>query len=307
MLHERRGASQRPHQATTVQSPQGMGSWAPKDRKKRRKKKPRSCARPFSSSRSLSVSPSPKPRRTTLTSPPQARTHHPAPLKSPPHSCPLYPPAAARTTGDAGTMLCLSLCAPHLHLHLPRSPTARPAAATCRNARCIGVTLCLRMPTTPEERRQKRGLAQFLDLSAAPTLTPPAPTPVHLTPAAKRRGALREMRRVWWVCGVGYWVQGFRCFPWLALNFHLTRGMGLSPAGLQLLQNAGSLPLVAKPLFGVLSDAVYIGRAHRIPYISLGGTQPIPFLLPFPRLFLVLFSYYVRATPVMLELEEREL
>nr|ACG42210.1 folate/biopterin transporter family protein [Zea mays] len=167
-------------------------------------------------------------------------------------------------------MLCLSLCAPHLHLHLPRSPTARPAAATCRNARCIGVTLCLRMPTTPEERRQKRGLAQFLDLSAAPTLTPPAPTPVHLTPAAKRRGALREMRRVWWVCGLGYWVQGFRCFPWLALNFHLTRGMGLSPAGLQLLQNAGSLPLVAKPLFGVLSDAVYIGRAHRIPYISLG-------------------------------------
>uniref|UniRef100_A0A804Q8V1 Folate-biopterin transporter 9, chloroplastic n=1 Tax=Zea mays TaxID=4577 RepID=A0A804Q8V1_MAIZE len=170
-------------------------------------------------------------------------------------------------------MLCLSLCAPHLHLHLPRSPTARPAAATCRNARCIGVTLCLRMPTTPEERRQKRGLAQFLDLSAAPTLTPPAPTPVHLTPAAKRRGALREMRRVWWVCGVGYWVQGFRCFPWLALNFHLTRGMGLSPAGLQLLQNAGSLPLVAKPLFGVLSDAVYIGRAHRIPYISLGGAS----------------------------------
>lgn len=78
------------------------------------------------------------------------------------------------------------------------------------------------------------------------------------------------MRRVWWVCGVGYWVQGFRCFPWLALNFHLTRGLGLNPAALQLVQNAGNLPLVAKPLFGVLSDAVYIGRAHRLPYISIG-------------------------------------
>jgi hypothetical protein len=86
------------------------------------------------------------------------------------------------------------------------------------------------------------------------------------------------MRRVWWVCGVGYWVQGFRCFPWLALNFHLTRGLGLSPVALQLVQNAGSLPLVAKPLFGVLSDAVYIGRDHRLPYISLGGNSSAPLL-----------------------------
>lgn len=70
---------------------------------------------------------------------------------------------------------------------------------------------------------------------------------------------------------MGYWVQGFRCFPWLALNFHLTRGLGLSPVALQVVQNAGSLPLVAKPLFGVLSDAVYIGREHRLPYISIGA------------------------------------
>jgi hypothetical protein len=78
---------------------------------------------------------------------------------------------------------------------------------------------------------------------------------------------------------MGYWVQGFRCFPWLALNFHLTRGLGLSPVALQLVQNAGSLPLVAKPLFGVLSDAVYIGRDHRLPYISLGGNSSAPFPL----------------------------
>ncbi|XP_025804581.1 probable folate-biopterin transporter 9, chloroplastic [Panicum hallii] len=187
-------------------------------------------------------------------------------------------------------MLCLSPCAPHRHLHHlhRRHPPERPgaAAASCRNARGPGVALCLRTPATPEERRQRRRVARLHDASAAsaspaapaaPALKPPetapaAPAPaVRPTPAAERRGRLREMRRLWWVCGVGYWVQGFRCFPWLALNFHLARGLSLSPVALQLVQNAGNLPLVAKPLFGVLSDAVYIGRAHRLPYISIGA------------------------------------
>ncbi|KAF8692746.1 hypothetical protein HU200_039410 [Digitaria exilis] len=191
-------------------------------------------------------------------------------------------------------MLCLSPpCAPHLHhhLHLHRHrPPSQPGATTTtsRSSRVLGVTLCLRTPTTPEERwRQRRRVAKLQDASVpspvpappAPALKPPpetapSPAPVaaaRLTPAAERRGRLREMRRVWWVCGVGYWVQGFRCFPWLALNFHLARGLGLSPAALQLAQNAANLPLVAKPLFGVLSDAVYIGRAHRLPYISIGA------------------------------------
>jgi hypothetical protein len=104
---------------------------------------------------------------------------------------------------------------------------------------------------------------------------------------AERWGSLREMRRVWWVCGVGYWVQGFRCFPWLALNFHLTSGLGLSPVALQLVQNAGSLPLVTKPLFGVLSDAVYIGGEHRLPYISAGGNSYAPFISPFTGAFVL--------------------
>ncbi|KAM3326922.1 putative folate-biopterin transporter 8, chloroplastic [Capsicum chacoense] len=72
------------------------------------------------------------------------------------------------------------------------------------------------------------------------------------------------------LCGVGYWVQGFRCFPWLALNFHMANGMNMHPSTLQLVQNFGCLPMVAKPIYGILSDAVYIGGAHRIPYISLG-------------------------------------
>ncbi|KAK3126899.1 hypothetical protein QOZ80_7AG0564850 [Eleusine coracana subsp. coracana] len=171
-------------------------------------------------------------------------------------------------------MLCLSPCAPpHLHLHLHCRPLTPPAKTT----RC-STTVCQGLPRTPEERRPRmRRRPNFQDSSsaAAPALKAPAPP---VAPArkmtrttAERRGSLREMRRVWWVCGVGYWVQGFRCFPWLALNFHLARGLGLSPAALQLVQNAGNLPLVAKPLFGVLSDAVYIGRAHRLPYISIGA------------------------------------
>ncbi|KAJ4956975.1 hypothetical protein NE237_013758 [Protea cynaroides] len=72
------------------------------------------------------------------------------------------------------------------------------------------------------------------------------------------------------LCGFGYWVQGFRCFPWLALNFHMAYTLNLHPSVLQLVQSSANLPMVAKPLFGVISDAVYIGGAHRIPYISIG-------------------------------------
>ncbi|GAB4851368.1 hypothetical protein Ancab_030769 [Ancistrocladus abbreviatus] len=72
------------------------------------------------------------------------------------------------------------------------------------------------------------------------------------------------------LCGFGYWVQGFRCFPWLALNFHMAHNLDFQPSVLQLVQNSGNLPMVAKPLYGILSDALYIGGAHRIPYVSIG-------------------------------------
>ncbi|KAL1808595.1 hypothetical protein ACET3Z_025585 [Daucus carota] len=82
----------------------------------------------------------------------------------------------------------------------------------------------------------------------------------------------RDMRsqQMMILCGFGYWVQGFRCFPWLALNFHMAHYLNLHPSTLQLVQNTGNLPMVAKPLYGILSDALYIGGAHRIPYISIG-------------------------------------
>lgn len=72
------------------------------------------------------------------------------------------------------------------------------------------------------------------------------------------------------LCGVGYWVQGFRCFPWLALNFHMANNLNMYPSTLQLVQNFANLPMVAKPLYGILSDVVAINGGHRIPYVSIG-------------------------------------
>uniref|UniRef100_A0ACD5UP29 Uncharacterized protein n=2 Tax=Avena sativa TaxID=4498 RepID=A0ACD5UP29_AVESA len=169
-------------------------------------------------------------------------------------------------------MLFRSPCAPCLH-----RPSAR--ASTCAGDNAHRVSLRLSTPATPREQTPRRWrLIKFQGCSAPAAPATPvgrpekvAALPVPARTTAERWGSLQEMRRVWWVCGMGYWVQGFRCFPWLALNFHLTRELGLSPVALQLVQNVGSLPLVAKPLFGVLSDAVYIGPEHRLPYISIGA------------------------------------
>lgn len=73
------------------------------------------------------------------------------------------------------------------------------------------------------------------------------------------------------VLGLGYWVQGFRVFPWWALNFYFKDNLRLDPATMQFLQNTVNLPMVAKPIYGIFSDAVYIGGAHRLPYICIGG------------------------------------
>lgn len=71
--------------------------------------------------------------------------------------------------------------------------------------------------------------------------------------------------------GLGYWIQGFRCFPWLAVNFYLKDVVAVDPGTLQIVQNTVFLPLVAKPVYGIISDAVYIRGAHRIPYLVIGG------------------------------------
>lgn len=106
-------------------------------------------------------------------------------------------------------------------------------------------------------------------------------------------------RQMWALCGFGYWVQGFRCFPWLALNFHLAYGLSFSPSTLQLFQNTGNLPMVAKPLLGVLSDAVYIGGARRVPYISIGGWCSFS---PFGIVFACYLGFFSCALPLFASL-----
>lgn len=83
-----------------------------------------------------------------------------------------------------------------------------------------------------------------------------------------------------WVIGVGFWVQGFRLFPWLGVNFFLKDAMGVPSSSLQILQASATLPMVAKPLLGLLSDAVPIRGCRRLPYVAIGGTSPPSLPLP---------------------------
>ncbi|KAH0690005.1 hypothetical protein KY289_017363 [Solanum tuberosum] len=71
--------------------------------------------------------------------------------------------------------------------------------------------------------------------------------------------------------GLGFLVQGFRCFPWMAVNFFLKDGLKVDPSTLQILQCSANLPMVAKPFYGILSDSFYIFGQHRVPYIAFGA------------------------------------
>ncbi|XP_071732024.1 probable folate-biopterin transporter 7 [Rutidosis leptorrhynchoides] len=71
--------------------------------------------------------------------------------------------------------------------------------------------------------------------------------------------------------GLGFWMQGFRCFPWMAVTFFLKDGLRVDPASLQILQNSANLPMVAKPFYGLVSDSFYVFGQHRIPYIAFGA------------------------------------
>lgn len=84
-------------------------------------------------------------------------------------------------------------------------------------------------------------------------------------------GEEERRRRIRGLLGLGFCVQGFRCFPWTAINFFLKDGLSAAPSTLQLLQSSANLPMVGKPLYGVVSDAIYIGGQHRIPYIAIGA------------------------------------
>ena len=101
---------------------------------------------------------------------------------------------------------------------------------------------------------------------------------------AVEAAAAEARRRM--VIGVGFWVQGFRLFPWLGVNFFLKDGMGVAASSLQILQASANLPMVAKPLLGLLSDAVPIRGHRRLPYVAIGGTPTPPFPFTNPPAFL---------------------
>nr|GMC60904.1 probable folate-biopterin transporter 7 [Ipomoea batatas] len=92
------------------------------------------------------------------------------------------------------------------------------------------------------------------------------------------------MRKV--LLGLGFWIQGFRCFPWMGVNFFLKDSLRVDPSTLQILQSSANLPMVAKPFYGILSDSIYISGQHRIPYIALGA-----FLQALSWFVLALLSY----------------
>ncbi|KAK8546509.1 hypothetical protein V6N13_067724 [Hibiscus sabdariffa] len=86
-----------------------------------------------------------------------------------------------------------------------------------------------------------------------------------------RRREKGKAKRIRSLLGVGYWVQGFRGFPWMVVNFFLKDSIKVDPSTLQILQNSANLPMVGKPLYGVVSDAVYISGQHRVPYTAIGA------------------------------------
>ncbi|QHO21260.1 putative folate-biopterin transporter [Arachis hypogaea] len=79
-----------------------------------------------------------------------------------------------------------------------------------------------------------------------------------------RRGRVgmvaEHQRRVWYsvfddlLLGLGHWVQGFQCFPWLAVNFFLKDGLNVDSSKLQILLDSANRPMVGKPLYGLVSD-----------------------------------------------------
>ena len=83
------------------------------------------------------------------------------------------------------------------------------------------------------------------------------------------KSAVQEARRK--ILGLGFWIRGFRSFPWMAVNFYLKDGLKVSPSSLQVVLNFSSIPLVGKPLYGFLSDVVCVRGEYRLPYVAIGG------------------------------------
>lgn len=98
-----------------------------------------------------------------------------------------------------------------------------------------------------------------------------SPSPRRQTNGHGVKVNMKVKKTVEWLLAMGFSVQGFRCFPWMAVNFFLKDGLCVSPSALQILMNSANLPMIGKPLYGILSDAVSINGDHRLPYVAIGG------------------------------------
>lgn len=63
--------------------------------------------------------------------------------------------------------------------------------------------------------------------------------------------------------------------------------MQVAPGEMQFLMSTAALPMVAKPIYGIISDSVYIKGAHRVPYLVIAGED-------FMYLFSILFYLYLK-------------
>jgi folate/biopterin transporter len=70
---------------------------------------------------------------------------------------------------------------------------------------------------------------------------------------------------------LGYFTQGLRCFPWMAMSYWYKDTLKVDPGQMQFLMSTAALPMVAKPIYGIISDSVYIKGAHRLPYLIIAG------------------------------------
>jgi folate/biopterin transporter len=71
--------------------------------------------------------------------------------------------------------------------------------------------------------------------------------------------------------GLCFFTQAMRCFPWMAMAYWYKDNLKVDPGTMQFLLSTASLPMVAKPVYGIISDSVYIKGAHRVPYLIVAG------------------------------------
>eukprot|EP00850_Spirogloea_muscicola_P013859 SM000096S24888 [mRNA] locus=s96:317224:320327:- [translate_table: standard] len=68
-----------------------------------------------------------------------------------------------------------------------------------------------------------------------------------------------------------YWTQGFRSFPWTGISFLIKDELKLSPSASQLLTSTAFMPWSIKPVYGMISDCVYIRGGRRVPYLIISS------------------------------------